>query len=63
MKRDRISRHDAESILAAQAGREERLSLADDVIDNSGTPASLAGQIAALHRKYLDRAQARAESR
>jgi dephospho-CoA kinase len=59
MKRDRIGPADAKSILAAQAGREERLRLADDVIDNSGEPASLARQVLALHRKYLDLARGR----
>ncbi|HEY6896671.1 MAG TPA: dephospho-CoA kinase [Rhodocyclaceae bacterium] len=41
-------------IMAAQATRAERLAAADDVIDNSGTLAELAGQVAALDRKYRD---------
>lgn len=43
----------AERILAAQATREQRLAIADDVIDNSGPMAGLTTQIAALHARYL----------
>ncbi|AUL99206.1 dephospho-CoA kinase [Rhodocyclaceae bacterium] len=41
------------AIMAAQASRAERLAVADDVIDNSGTLAELAPRIEALHRRYL----------
>lgn len=41
------------AIMAAQASRAERLAVADDVIDNSGTLAELAARIEALHRNYL----------
>jgi len=41
------------AIMAAQASRAERLAVADDVIDNSGSLAELAPQIEALHRRYL----------
>ncbi len=47
----------ARKILAAQAPRETRLERADDVIENTGTPADLAPQIAALHARYLKLAQ------
>jgi len=53
MARDQISRKQAQSILGAQPGRRERLSLADDVIDNSGTLAELEEKIKVLHKKYL----------
>ena len=42
----------ARAILRAQASRAERLSAADDVIDNSGTLDSLRRQVAELHLKY-----------
>lgn len=40
------------AILAAQASREQRLAVADDVIDNSGTQAALQTQVDALHARY-----------
>lgn len=53
MNRDGVSREQAGAVLAAQADRQARLALADDVIDNSGTLSELDGQVARLHRKYL----------
>jgi len=53
MARDNISLEQANKILAAQATREARLAVADDVIDNSGLPESVAPLIAALHQRYL----------
>jgi dephospho-CoA kinase len=44
-------------ILAAQAGRAERLAAADDIIDNSGTLAQTRSQVAELHTRYLRLAQ------
>lgn len=52
MLRDDIKREQAEAILKAQASREERAALADDVIDNSGTLQELKRKIDALHKKY-----------
>jgi dephospho-CoA kinase len=52
MSRDHIRREQAEAILNAQAGRQERLALADDLIENNGTLADLESKIDALHRKY-----------
>jgi len=43
----------ARSILAAQASREERLAIADDVIRNDGDLESTSAQVAALHHRYL----------
>lgn len=57
MKRDRISRDLARSILAIQAGRRKRLALADDVIRNEGTLEHLAAEVRELHRQYLALAQ------
>ena len=53
MKRSRLSREQVTAILAAQAGREERLALADDVLDNDGAPEALEPQVECLHRQYL----------
>lgn len=52
-RRSGLSDAEARGILAAQATRERRLANADDVIDNSGSPEALEGQVALLHEKYL----------
>ncbi|HHT0276998.1 TPA: dephospho-CoA kinase [Klebsiella oxytoca] len=52
MLRDRVSRQHAEHILAAQATREQRLAVADDVIENMGSPDVIASAVARLHAKY-----------
>ena len=53
MLRDKVSREHAEHILAAQATRQQRLAIADDVIENTGTPDAVASDVARLHEKYL----------
>jgi len=50
--RSGLTETQARAILRAQASRAERLSAADDVIDNSGTLDSLRRQVAELHAKY-----------
>lgn len=58
MGRDGSSREQAEAMLAAQASREQRLSIADDVIENSASPEALHSAVRQLHENYLDLAQA-----
>jgi len=53
LERDGSSRDHADRILAAQATREQRLAIADDVIDNSGRIAALSPQVEKLHAFYL----------
>ncbi|HEY6722150.1 MAG TPA: dephospho-CoA kinase [Burkholderiales bacterium] len=53
MRRSGLPEQDVRDIIAAQATREQRLAEADDVIDNSGAPEALEGQVARLHEKYL----------
>ena len=53
MARDRINRKQAQSIISAQTSRQDRLALADDVIDNSGSLAELEEKIEVLHNRYL----------
>lgn len=48
MRRDRLTRGAALARLAAQAIRAERLAVADEVVDTSGTMAHLAEQVDAL---------------
>ncbi|AXF66231.1 MULTISPECIES: dephospho-CoA kinase [unclassified Leclercia] len=54
--RDNVGREHAEQILAAQATREARLAVADDVIDNNGSPDAIASDVARLHQQYLAQA-------
>lgn len=54
MSRSGLSAGEARAIMAAQVGREARLAVADDVIDNGGELAALRPQIEALHRRYLE---------
>lgn len=56
--RDDNSREQIEAIIAAQLPRKERLSRADDIIDNSGLLADLAEPVNVLHQKYLKLAAA-----
>ncbi|SUG16796.1 Dephospho-CoA kinase [Salmonella enterica subsp. arizonae] len=53
MQRDDVTREHVEHILAAQATREARLAVADDVIDNNGAPDAIASDVARLHACYL----------
>ncbi len=53
MARDNCSRKQAKQALAAQANRAQRLKIADDVLDNSGSPAAARAKVASLHEKYI----------
>jgi len=53
MRRSGLSESEVRDILAGQATREQRLSLADDVIDNRGPPEALERQVSRLNQKYL----------
>lgn len=54
MARDAESEGQARRMLAAQASREERLAIADDVIDNDGDLAGTRARVEALHHRYVD---------
>lgn len=56
MTRSGLSAEEARAIMAAQVSREQRLAVADDVIDNGGDLAALRPQVEALHRRYLEMA-------
>lgn len=55
--RDSDSVELVQKIMAAQLPRTERISRADEVIDNSGTLTDLEAQADALHRRMLERAK------
>ena len=52
-ERDNNNEEQIRAIIKAQLPRQERLTRADDILDNSGTLDQLADQVAKLHRKYL----------
>jgi dephospho-CoA kinase len=56
MARDGETPESARRMLEAQATRAERLTAADDVIDNGGDSAALPAQVEALDRKYREMA-------
>lgn len=53
MARDQIDEQQARAMLKVQATRSQRLAIADDVIDNSGTLDDLNQQVNQLHQEYL----------
>ena len=54
-RRDDVTRSDAEAALKAQASREERLAIGDDVIENSADLETLYQHVDELHERYLER--------
>jgi dephospho-CoA kinase len=54
MARDNIDRSQAEAILRSQASRQDRLALADDIIDNSGSLDQLKSKVDSLYEIYSD---------
>ena len=60
LSRDNENAAQARRIIAAQASREERLSIADDVISNDGDRDATRAHVRQLHRSYLKLATTRA---
>ena len=54
MARDNNSEAQVKAIIAAQMPREEKLKLADDIVDNNGTLEELQRAILTMHDKYLN---------
>ena len=54
MSRDRLANETVVAIMRAQASREDRLVIADDVIINNGPTSQLNEQVQLLHETYLD---------
>jgi len=59
--RDGTGREEALRTLAAQATREQRLAVADDVIHNDGDIAHLRDQVEKLHRQYVTAARTQSD--
>ena len=53
MERDAHTRDEAQRIINQQAGRDDRLRAADDVIDNDGSLDATRAQVKKLHEQYL----------
>lgn len=53
MQRDEVDATQAEAAIAAQAARERRLALADDIIDNHHSRSAIAAAVDELHEAYL----------
>ena len=53
MARDDESAEQARRIMATQASRKERLSIADDVVSNDSTREAAFEAVKALHESYL----------
>ena len=53
-KRDNQTKSDIENIVSKQATREQRLSIADDVIVNNGSLDLLRNEVLKMHKKYLE---------
>ncbi|GLS82255.1 dephospho-CoA kinase [Paraferrimonas haliotis] len=57
MARDKVTREQVQAILDAQASRQDRLTLADDVIANEQTMEQLTLTVEQLHQSYLQAAR------
>lgn len=55
--RDGVDEKQVKAIMASQASRAQRLTIANDVIDNNGDKAALVGQVRRLHADYLQQAK------
>lgn len=53
MQRDNVDAALAREMIAAQATREQRLAIADDIIVNTGTVQELRTHVEAMHHRYL----------
>ena len=53
-KRDKQANNAIKNIINKQATREERLSIADDVIENNGSLESLRDAVFKTHKKYME---------
>lgn len=54
MRRSALSEAEVRDIMKAQASRDQRLQLADDVIENTGSLEQLQDKVLRLHRKYRE---------
>jgi dephospho-CoA kinase len=55
--RDGVDENQVKAIMASQASRAQRLTIADDIIDNNSDKTALTGQVQRLHKVYLQQAK------
>ncbi|MBD9359088.1 dephospho-CoA kinase [Methylomonas fluvii] len=60
--RDKLTRQQVQAIIDSQMSRQDRLSKADDVIENIAGPEQLAEQVKRLHNSYILLATVRTQS-
>ena len=60
--RDNQTEAQIKNIIASQATREQRLAVADDVVNNEGSPEQTAEQVKVLHEEYLALAKSAARA-
>jgi dephospho-CoA kinase len=60
--RDKTNEQQIRAIMHAQATRQQRLTVANDVIDNNGKAEDLAEQVTHLHQHYLHLAEQKAKN-
>lgn len=60
MARDNLKREEVVTIMATQPSRTQRLSLADEIIENVGDLPAIRGEVGRLHRHYLEIARSHA---
>ena len=53
-KRDNQTNNEIKNIINKQASRDQRLSIADEVIENNGTLESLKSDVLEMHKKYME---------
>ena len=53
-KRDNQTNNEIKNIINKQASRDQRLSIADEVIENNGTLESLKNDVLEMHKKYME---------
>jgi len=56
-ERDSVASTQVEQIILSQMPRQQRLSMADEIIDNHGELNTLRSKVASLHHKYLELAK------
>lgn len=56
-QRDKLTAAEVRAVMAAQAPRDVRRAQADDILENNGDLRTLRAAVAALHQRYLQRAQ------
>jgi len=54
MQRDKNNEEQVQAMIAAQMPREQKLAIADDIVDNSGDLKNLQHQIKSLHQLYCE---------